>query len=218
MRVMDVLVGFTLAVSFALARETKPVRRQTTLVGASLIWLVLSGSLLLWHEFQVYARTTLATQAFTRHQISQTYDALTQFSRDCGSFPSEDQGLTALSVNPGLRQWKGPYISDKWMLEDVWHHPLRYSLREAMPLVWSCGPDGITGTKDDVVVAYEETSETKETSLDATFPRHRWPRSSPGLPRSGPGLQCCRRRGAGDFRALIRRPIERSMPSEADRP
>ena len=121
-----------------------------------MIWLIVSGSLLSWHAFQIYARTTLAKNAYTRHRIVETYDALIKFSRDCGSFPLENQGLNALLVNSGSGQWNGPYISDGRLLEDAWHGHPAYCLRDGIPLVWSRGADGVTGTEDDVTVAYEE--------------------------------------------------------------
>jgi hypothetical protein len=155
-RVTDVFIGFMLAFSFVLAREARPVRRRYTIAGACLIWIFASGCLLSLHEFQIYARTTGARQAFTRHQISQIYEALAKFSRDCRSLPLEGQGLTALARNPGLGEWNGPYVSDATVFDDAWRRPLRYSPRDAQPLVWSSGPDGTSGTKDDVVVTYEE--------------------------------------------------------------
>ncbi len=160
-RVTDVVVGLALLIAFALrdAEKETPRRRWNTYFGAVLIWIGLSGSLLAWHEHQVYLRTVVAPTQFTRHVISQTYEALTSFSKDCGTFPSETQGLNALSVDPGLKEWDGPYISESRYLDDVWQHRLQYALRGADPLVWSCGPDGISGTKDDVTVAYGDMAD-----------------------------------------------------------
>ena len=79
----------------------------------------------------------MAPTQFTRHVILQTYKALTSFSKDCGTFPSETQGLNALSVDPGLKKWDGPYISERRCLDDVWQHPLQYALGGADPFVVS---------------------------------------------------------------------------------
>ena len=83
-RVMDVVVGLVLSIAFALrdADEEIPRRRWSTYLGALLIWIGLSGSLLAWHEHQVYLRTVVAPTQFTRHVISQTHDALTEYSKD----------------------------------------------------------------------------------------------------------------------------------------
>lgn len=151
-RVMDVVIGLMLAASFALAREPKPVRRRVTLSVALVIWLLASGLLLLWHEFQVYARTSAAEHGITVGRIVQAYEALARYSEDCGAFPSETLGLSALRENPGLAHWKGPYAPDEWAICDSWGRRLRYCLTDSGPVVWSCGKDGISGTRDDVTV------------------------------------------------------------------
>jgi ubiquinone/menaquinone biosynthesis C-methylase UbiE len=168
-RVWDVVVGLMFAVSFVLAREVKPGRRRTTVVVAFVIWLLVSGVLVSWHEFQVYARTTGAEHAMTDYRIRETYKALTAYSTDCGSFPSDEKGLDALRENPGLTQWNGPYIPYDEPLTDAWGHRLQYALRDNKPVVWSCGKDGISGTEDDITMDYEETR-TPRSQRPAPYP------------------------------------------------
>ncbi len=155
-RVLDVVVGLALAAAFVLRDVGKctPRRQWRTYAGALLIWVGLSGLLLAWHEMQVHLRFIVAPTQFTRHVISQTYDALTSYSKDCGSFPSESQGLTALSRNPGVSGWDGPYVTGVEYLKDPWNQRLQYALRDNEPTLWSCGPDGVSGTDDDVSVAF----------------------------------------------------------------
>lgn len=162
-RVMDVVVGLMLGVAFAppwVETATTWSRIRAVMI-TTFIWLVVSGSLLALHEFQIYARTTWAYTAHTRHTISQTYHALNNFYRDCGAFPTEGQGLTALWTNPGLEEWSGPYIADVDYLDDLWHHRFQYAVRDGEPLVWSSGPDGISGTDDDVTVGYEKQTRSE---------------------------------------------------------
>ena len=151
-RVMDVVIGLMLAASFALAREPKPVRRRVTMSVALVIWLLASGLLLLWHELQVHLRTSAAAYGITRGRIVQTREALTTYSKDCGEFPSATLGLNALRENPGLAQWRGPYTPDEGSICDSWGRRLRYRLHDNRPVVWSCGKDGISGTRDDITV------------------------------------------------------------------
>ena len=151
-RVMDVVIGLILAASFALAREPKPVPRRVTVSVALVIWLLASGLLLLWHEFQVYARTSAAEHGITVGRIVQAYEALARYSEDCGEFPSQTQGLSALLENPGRAQWEGPYTPDERAICDSWGRRLLYRLRDNRPVVWSCGKDGISGTPDDITV------------------------------------------------------------------
>lgn len=153
-RILDVLIGLMLAVCLGCGREANPARRKMTIVRVLLLWLVVSGPLLAWHEFQIYARTTLARRLLTRHVISETYEALRHFSQDCGSFPSESQGLIALCRNPGLSRWDGPYVSDVRYLKDPWQNQLQYALHDSEPTLWSCGPDGVSETDDDLTWAY----------------------------------------------------------------
>ena len=160
-RVWDVIVGLMFAASFVLAREVKPVPRGVTVAVALVIWLLVSGLLVSWHQFQVYARTTAAERVITYFRIRETYMALTAYCRDCGSFPSYEEGFDGLRENPGSAQWKGPYIPDKESLTDVWGHRLQYALRDNTPIVWSCGKDGISGNKDDINMDYEETSRAR---------------------------------------------------------
>ena len=163
-QVMDVVVGLMLSVAFALpsAKNAASWSRLKTIMGASLIWLGVSGSLLTLHGFQIYARTTLAYRWHTHHAISQIYDALNNFHGDCGAFPSEEQGLTALCTDPGLAGWNGPYIPDSDYLDDLWHHRFQYALRDDEPFVWSFGPDGISGTDDDITVAFGKQARSEK--------------------------------------------------------
>jgi general secretion pathway protein G len=162
-RVMDVVVGLMLGIGFAprwVGTATTWSRIKVAMI-AALIWLGVSGSLLSLHEFQIFARTTLAFRAHARHRMSVTYEALNSFIRDCGEFPTEEQGLIALCTNPGLEGWNGPYIPDSAYLDDLWHHGFQYELRDGTPLLWSLGEDGISGTEDDIIVEYEKQTRTK---------------------------------------------------------
>ncbi|RKY38316.1 MAG: type II secretion system protein GspG [Candidatus Omnitrophota bacterium] len=77
--------------------------------------------------------------------------ALDLYEMDNGSYP---QSLEDLRTKPaGVDSWKGPYIKkkpvDPWGREYVYkfpgeHNPDSYDL-------YSLGPDGQAGTKDDVV-------------------------------------------------------------------
>ena len=38
-----------------------------------------------------------------------------RFTLDCGRYPTEQEGLKALLVDPGVQGWKGPYLDREWM-------------------------------------------------------------------------------------------------------
>lgn len=74
---------------------------------------------------------------------------------DVGSFPSEDEGLDALTAAPGdATGWNGPYIADAAMLIDPWGNEYLYTVNsDGTVTVRSLGADGAedgTGENSDV--------------------------------------------------------------------
>ena len=83
-----------------------------------------------------------------RQQISDIQLVLSQYKLDTGTFPSQEQGLTALRVQPsGMEQWHGPYLV-KDLGNDSWGHPYVYNYpgdHGDEPDVMSYGADGQPG-------------------------------------------------------------------------
>jgi general secretion pathway protein G len=78
--------------------------------------------------------------------------ALDAFQITCGRFPTDEEGLNALTTNPGLPGWTGPYVKiielDPWGDNYVYqapgtHFPDSYDLHSA-------GPDKHDGDEDDI--------------------------------------------------------------------
>lgn len=77
------------------------------------------------------------------------------FRRHVGRYPRDLDELIEKPANEADRaKWAGPYIADVESLEDAWGNPLIYE-----PIgtgddqeyeLWSAGPDGKKGTRDDV--------------------------------------------------------------------
>lgn len=106
--------------------------------------------------------------AGTRTQIEGLRAALQSYYVDCGSFPTEEQGLQALWKKPTAfpvpEDWKGPYI-DKALPKDAWGEEYRYALSgsPAMPpdspeglpfVIYSLGADrkeGGSGNDKDIL-------------------------------------------------------------------
>ncbi len=79
--------------------------------------------------------------------------ALTAFETDCGRFPTTEEGLAALMQQPqDVKNWMGPYL--KTLPKDPWGRPYQYAYpgqhNPAGFDVWSNGPDGRSGTSDDI--------------------------------------------------------------------
>ena len=120
-----------------------------------LIWLFVSGGLISCHETQVYVRSNRSLPRITQDIIRLAYIGLGHFAYDCRSFPTEQQGLRALVVNPGITNWAGPYLPSEWT-RDAWGHNLQYKINAGQPHVWSLGEDGLNGTEDDLNGMYTE--------------------------------------------------------------
>lgn len=81
--------------------------------------------------------------------------ALEKFKSDCDRYPSEEEGLNALVMQPkkiSLGNWRGPYVT--MVPEDPWGHPYVYRFpgihnTNAYDL-YSRGPDGEENTADDI--------------------------------------------------------------------
>jgi len=82
------------------------------------------------------------------------------YKLDVGHYPRmEDGGLSALVKKPVFKdrslqeKWKGPYIKDEKAMVDEWGRRLNYEPTKREYNLFSSGPDGKPGTKDDVIYA-----------------------------------------------------------------
>lgn len=100
--------------------------------------------------------------------------ALDRFNNDIGRYPTTEEGLKALVEKPTLEdetqgaKWHGPYLTE--VPKDTWNHDLHYEPQDATAAagtagtsakgykLWSDGPDGQTGTADDIKNWKDETA------------------------------------------------------------
>ena len=81
-------------------------------------------------------------------QIHELEQALEIFKLDVGRFPTQEEGLTALTTNPGSATgWNGPYLKKGETPVDPWGHPYQYTIpgRNADVDIVSLGADGAPG-------------------------------------------------------------------------
>lgn len=87
-------------------------------------------------------------------------EALGRYKFHTGVYPTaEDGGLEALASKTSRRAgWMGPYIHKiVWadpLPRDPWKHAYVYAPEggtNGLPVLLSCGPDGVRGTADDIV-------------------------------------------------------------------
>lgn len=81
--------------------------------------------------------------------VSALAEALGRFKFHCGVYPTDKEGLSALSDKFSTHAgWIGPYAER--ILPDPWKHPYVYEPTNDPPVVLSLGPDGVRGTADDI--------------------------------------------------------------------
>ena len=92
-----------------------------------------------------------ARVAQTHAQIRATWDALTLYRNDVGEHPSGESGLRLLTPQgrQSSRRWRGPYLPR--VPTDAWGRELLLVQEEDSLAVVSVGPDGQSGTDDDIV-------------------------------------------------------------------
>ena len=77
--------------------------------------------------------------------------AIERFRIDCYRYPSTDEGLKALVLDPGAPGWNGPYVNI--VKPDPWHTPYNYRVSGNSILLTSHGPDTRPNTADDIQAA-----------------------------------------------------------------
>ena len=104
-----------------------------------------------------FGRSQEAKITATRQMIVGSFGmALALFEQDNGRYPSNEEGLEVLIMNPQLRTWKGPYLTSASVPLDPWGNSYRYRYpseltgSEFFYDVVSVGPDGNLGTADDI--------------------------------------------------------------------
>lgn len=125
-----------------------------TLVELMLV-IIIIGVLVAMVAPRLTGRSRQAREAAAQADINAHLSAaLDMFELDAGRFPTTSEGLEALRTEPsGVRRWKGPYLkrpipTDPWGRPYVYRSPGQQN-REDYDL-FSYGPDGVEGNKDDV--------------------------------------------------------------------
>ena len=137
-------------------RTTRRRRGGFTLMEILLVLaiLVVLGSLVTF-GYVTIQRNAMMDSAKT--QIRMFEQAVDMYRLDVGKYPSGDQGLQALRLQPPdapANKWRGPYIQVE-IPADPWGNAYQYqeitdSLNQPSFEVTSNGPDGANGTADDI--------------------------------------------------------------------
>ena len=74
--------------------------------------------------------------------------ALERFHVDCGRYPTDEEGLRALVLDPGTTNWGGHYVNI--VKPDPWRTPYSYSSTGTNITLFSHGADTLADTSDDI--------------------------------------------------------------------
>ena len=133
----------------------------------AILFIVLALLLIGMAILYVLARPALAVQDpereralmmnRARRSVSTLAVAMTLYRVHTGGWPSQRLGLFALAKNYQIPGWKGPYIN--WANKDPWSTPYVYRMPLSpfqAPELFSCGPDSLPDTNDDIRAAPED--------------------------------------------------------------
>ena len=68
-----------------------------------------------------------AKGSLAHQQIDNIGGALDLYKLDVGSYPTTEQGLSALVTKPNdVESWNGPYVKTNGVPNDPWNHPWSY--------------------------------------------------------------------------------------------
>ena len=113
-----------------------------------LVVIIIIGLLAALVGPKLFGRVGKGKQAAAQAQIELFGAALDNFRLDVGRYPTSDEGLRALLVNPGgIGNWDGPYLKKQEIPIDPWTHAYVYKSpgEHGDYDILSYGGDGVAG-------------------------------------------------------------------------
>ena len=129
-------------------RHRLPLHRpgRAMVLGLILVIAIL-GLLAVLASVQLSGYFKRAQHDTAKLQIEELGTALSLFELDVGRYPTADEGLSALLVQPsGAPGWRGPYLKKEEAIRDPWGREFVYSLRDGSAYgLGTYGADGQPG-------------------------------------------------------------------------
>ena len=113
-----------------------------------LVVIIIIGLLAALVGPKLFGRVGKGKQAAAQAQIELFGAALDNFRLDVGRYPTSDESLKALLVNPGgIENWEGSYLKKEEIPLDPWGHPYVYKSpgEHGDYDIISYGGDGVAG-------------------------------------------------------------------------
>lgn len=116
-----------------------------------IIVVAILGSLAVYLMTNITQKAEEAKLHEVRISMGGLEQALQMYRIHNNRFPTTEQGLEALMVDPGnAKRWKGPYVDSRKKLKDPWDNPFEYTSNGTRFEIVSAGPDFEMGTEDDI--------------------------------------------------------------------
>ena len=133
-----------------MTRQRRRTRRSGfTLIEVLLVLviLVILGSLATVSYFGAQQQA-LENQA--KVQAGNLDGAIKLYQLNMNKPPAELEALITQPSDDQNNRWKGPYWEDATIPLDPWDNEYQYEVSGATYKIWSMGPDGASGTEDDI--------------------------------------------------------------------
>ncbi len=106
--------------------DLKPSSKKGFTLVEILVVMVIIGLIASLVGPRLFPKLGKGKQSAAKAQIELLGQALDQLRLDIGRYPTTQEGLNALMVNPGgIDQWDGPYLK-KELPKDPWERPYLY--------------------------------------------------------------------------------------------
>lgn len=135
--------------------------RNPFIIGMMLMVMLIIGGLVVGRAnlASKYAGGKTASVMYAEDELHALRVALERFKIDCGRYPTPDEGLKALVINPGITNWDGNYVNI--VKPDPWRTPYLYRVNDTNMVLLSAGPDHTPDTTDDIRPATPTPDEIK---------------------------------------------------------
>ncbi|MEW4455852.1 type II secretion system major pseudopilin GspG [Bremerella sp. JC817] len=112
-----------------------------------LVILVILGSLV---GVSIFGVQKQALEKAAKTQVEGIEAAIKVYKLNMNKPPETLDGLLSQPSDDKGNKWKGPYLDGEALPLDPWDNEYQYEVNGANYKIWSMGPDGASGTDDDI--------------------------------------------------------------------